>query len=297
MPIPENNPIVVAPSPTPFNVDDCVDHAAIERNVQKWLKTTLSGFVLNSENGEELFLSESERLDIVRTVNNARCGEKFIIGGVDSSSVTDSIRTAESLVDAGAEMIRMRIPRLTADISGYFAQIVPRVPVPVLIIHQMAPGTFAAGDAPIGAEPEVIGDLVDIDNVFGYVASGNVRFETRVRQFVTTDKPFWVCNGSLLLTLSVIGCNGACLMFGNIAPDECHGIISSVMRGDLATAQEIQSRCIEADYQILSRGPTGIKAALDILGYEGGPPRLPNRPASDEDRKVIRTAMERAKLV
>ena len=84
MPIPSSHPIVVAPSPTPFTADDKVDHAAIERNVQNWLKTPLSGFVLNSENGEEQFLSETERLDIVRTVNSARNGEKFIVGGVDT---------------------------------------------------------------------------------------------------------------------------------------------------------------------------------------------------------------------
>ena len=114
MPIPENNPIVVAPSPTPFKPDDSVDHDAIEKNVAKWLDTPLSGFVLNSENGEEQFLSEYERLDVVRTVNNARSGQKFIIGGVDSSSVTDSIRTAEALVEAAT-----RIPAGTAKAARF----------------------------------------------------------------------------------------------------------------------------------------------------------------------------------
>ncbi len=297
MTIPTDNPIVVAPSPTPFKDDDSVDHAAIERNVEKWLKTPLSGFVLNSENGEEEFLSEAERLDIVRTVNNARNGEKFIVGGVDSSSVTDSVRTAEALVEAGAEMIRIRIPRLTKNVTGYFEQVVPRVPVPVLIIHQMAPGMFAGGAAPVGAESEVIGDLVNIDNVFGYIASGNVRFEARVRNFVTTEKPFWLGNGSVLVAMSAIGANGACLMFGNVAPQECLAIISRMMSGDLTTAQEIQSRCIEADYQILSRGAAGIKAALDILGYDGGAPRLPNPAVSVEGREIIRAAMQVAGLV
>ena len=297
MPIPTSNPIVVAPSPTPFKADDSVDHCAIERNVEKWLKTPLSGFVLNSENGEEQFLSEAERLEIVRTVNAARGSEKFIVGGVDSSSVTDSIRTAEALVDAGAEMIRIRIPRLAKDVSAYFEQVVPRVPAPVLVIHQMAPGMFAGGEAPVGAEPEVIGDLIDIDNVFGYIASGNVRFEARVRGFVTTEKPFWLGNGLIVLAMSAIGANGACLMFGNVGPAEVHQIISSVMDGDLETAQEIQTRIIEADHQILSRGATGIKAALDIMGYDGGAPRLPNVGVSDGEREVIRAAMGVAGLV
>ena len=297
MTIPTNHPIVVAPSPTPFKPDDSVDHAAIERNVEKWLKTPLSGFVLNSENGEEQFLSEAERLDIVRTVNSARNGEKFIVGGVDSSSVTDSIRTAEALVEAGAEMIRIRIPRLTSNVPEYFEQVVPRVPVPVLIIHQMAPGMFAGGQAPVGAEPEVIGELVDIDNVFGYIASGNVRFEARVRNYVTTDKPFWLGNGSVLLAMSAAGANGACLMFGNVAPAECLGIISNVMNGDLKAAQDIQSRCIEADHQILLRGAAGIKAALDILGYDGGAPRRPNLPVSETEQAAIGAAMKAAGLL
>ncbi|MCX8276915.1 MAG: dihydrodipicolinate synthase family protein [Dehalococcoidia bacterium] len=297
MPIPTQNPIVVAPSPTPFKSDDSVDHAAIERNVEKWLKTPLSGFVLGTENGEEQFLSEKERLEVVRTVNNARNGEKFIMGGVDSSSITDTIRQAEDLVEAGAELIRIRIPRLTKNVTGYFEKVVPRVPAPVAIIHQMAPGMFAGGAAPVGAEPEVIGELVDIDNVWGYIASGNVRFEARVRNFVTTDKPFWLGNGLLLLAMSAIGANGACLMFGNVAPTECHQIISSVMNGDFATAQEIQSRIIEADHQILNRGAAGVKAALDLLGYDGGAPRLPNPSVNDADREVIRAAMQQAKLI
>ena len=86
-------------------------------------------------------------------------------------------------------------------------------------------------------------------------------------------------------------------MFGNVAPSECHEIISSVIKGDLATAQAVQTRILEADRQILDRGPAGIKAALDILGYDGGAPRRPNLPVSDTGREIIRAAMQSAGLV
>ncbi len=90
--IPEK-PIVVAPMPTPFTADDEVDYGAIERNTEKWLATPLNGFVLNSENGEESFLSESERLAIVEQVAVVARGEKLIVGGIDSPSVADTLRT------------------------------------------------------------------------------------------------------------------------------------------------------------------------------------------------------------
>jgi len=145
MPIPKHDPIVVAPSPTPFCNDDSVDYSAIECNVQRWLETPLSGFVLNSENGEESFLSEQEQLEIVRTVKRVVGERKFIVGGVDSPSVTETLRKANTLVEAGAELIRIRIPRLTSNVSDYFEQVIPRADAPVVIIHQMSPGTFLSG--------------------------------------------------------------------------------------------------------------------------------------------------------
>ena len=54
--IPSNDqPIVVAPTPTPFKDDDeqSVDFGALERNVGRWLETPLSGFVVVTANGEE----------------------------------------------------------------------------------------------------------------------------------------------------------------------------------------------------------------------------------------------------
>jgi dihydrodipicolinate synthase/N-acetylneuraminate lyase len=86
-------------------------------------------------------------------------------------------------------------------------------------------------------------------------------------------------------------------MLGNVAPAECLQIISSVMNGDLAKAQEVQSRIIEADQQILDRGAAGIKAAMDILSYEGGAPRLPNPSVTDADREIIRVAMKSGRLI
>ena len=297
MPVPMDDPIVVAPSPTPFKKDDSVNHAAIERNVARWLDTPLSGFVLNSENGEEAFLSEREQLDIVRTVDGARSGQKFIVGGVDNPSVSESLRIAEAFVRAGAELIRVRVPRLASDVRGYFEHVVPRAAAPVVIIHQMAPGQFMGGSAPIGAPAETLGELAAMENVFGYIASGNIRFESRVRTFVPKDKRFWVSNGLLLLPGAAIGANGGCLMFGNVSPRDCLDIIRLVMAGDLAEAQQIQSRIIEADWQILSRGAAGIKAALNLLGYDGTAPRSPAPPCTDAEVVQIRVAMERARLL
>jgi 4-hydroxy-tetrahydrodipicolinate synthase len=297
MPIPLNDPIIVAPSPTPFRDDDAVDYGAIERNVRRWLATPLSGFVLNSENGEEAFLAESERLEVVRTVHRACAGQKFIIGGIDNPSVTETLRSAEALVQVGAEMIRVRIPRLTRNVRQYFEQIVPRITVPVVIIHQPAPGTFLGGPASIALPAELIGELVTMENVFGYITSSDIRFESRVRTFVPAEKRFWACNGSLLLAGAVIGADGACMMLGNVAPRQCRDLVQLVIDRKLAEAQALQRRLLDADWQILSRGAAGLKAALHLLGFEAGNPRAPSSPCTAAEVELIRQSLRQAGLL
>ena len=138
MPIPDNDPIVVAPTPTPFRDDDGVDHVALTRNVERWLDTPLSGFVLGTANGEELSLSEHEKEEIIRTVAHAHGGQSFIIAGIDNPSVAETLRLSERYAEAGADLIRVRVPRSQSSesIEKYFGQVTEFSPKPIIVIHQ-----------------------------------------------------------------------------------------------------------------------------------------------------------------
>jgi dihydrodipicolinate synthase/N-acetylneuraminate lyase len=283
--------VMVAPSPTPFGEDDQVDHAAIEHNVNLWLNTRLSGFVLNSENGEEAFLSESEKVQIIRTVKSVCGGDKLIVAGVDSPSVTETLRIGEAMVDAGADMLRIRIPRLTNSVEQYFREVIARSSVPILIIHQMAPGSFLGRATSVGASAELLADLCAEDNVFGYIASDNLRFEARVSELLGGVTQFWASNGSLLLPAATLGANGGCMMLANVAPANCLDVLQHVAAGEWQQAVALHSRIVEADWQILSRGAAGVKAALELLGFRCGPPRSPSPRCDQADIEQIRQAM------
>ena len=280
------DPILVAPSPTPFDKNDSVDYSAIENNVSKWLETPLTGFVLGSENGEESFLTELEKLKIVKTVSECNYGKKIIIGGVDNPSIKGTIEEAEKLVESGANMIRLRIPRNRTSVIPYFEDVLDKIPVPVLVIHQMAPGNFDKFSTQIGASPEEIGEICSHPNVFGYISSSLIRFEAKVKQHIPAEKKFWACNSIILLPEIAIGANGACMMFGNIAPQHSLDILSLAMNNQLEEAYNIHTSIIDADWHILSSGAAGLKYALDLLGYQGGLPRNP-MPELDKAKKSL----------
>ena len=292
MTIPNIDPIVVAPTPTPFDSEDRVDHDALGRNVERWLKTPLSGFVLGTANGEELALSDGEKIGIVETVSQAHDGQRFVIAGIDNPASTETLRLAEAYAKAGADMVRVRIPRPMSpvEIEAYFRTVTLGSPVPVVVIHQTFTGVPAAS-------PELIGDLIALDNVFGYITDHDIRFEGRVRIYAPEHKRFWICNGGLLLAGAAMGANGTCMWLGNIAPALCRDIVAKGYDGRLAEARPLQMLASRMDGTIGQHGVAGVKAALGLLGYEGTAPRRPQSELERGDVDEIRFVLGEAGLL
>lgn len=288
-------PIVVAPTPTPFRDDaeESVDFDALSRNVERWLQTPLSGFVVVTANGEETMLSEQERLGTVRTVAQSHGGAKFVIAGIDEPSTRETLRLAESYAGAGADFVRLRIPRGMAPsvLVRYYEGVTSRCPVPVVVIHQ----TFARGGDP-AAPPAVIAELCSLDNVFAYITDHSILFEQQVLGRIPPNVRKWVCSGALLAFGTMIGCDGACMLLGNIAPALCMDIIAAGTSGDYARAVELQ-RVASMLNPVVMSSLGAPKVALSMLGYEYGDPRSPTAPPTDEARSAIRDVLTEAGLM
>ena len=292
MPIPNGNPIVVAPTPTPFDSEDRVDHDAMARNIERLVKTPLSGFVLTTANGEEQLLSEEEKVELVRTVTSTLSGRRFVIAGIDIPSRTETLRLAERYAKAGADIVRVRIPRgISAhEVTSYFQEVTRNSPLPIVVIHQTFSGVPAA-------PPETIGEVCSLDNVHGYITDHDIRFEAYVRPCVPEDRAFWTCNGGLVAYGMLVGANGACMWLGNVAPDLCMQIVRLGYEGRFDEARKHQTAASTLDRVIIQYGTAGVKAALGLLGFEGMTLRAPYRPVDVEGMRAISKALTDAGLL
>jgi len=296
MPIPDSDPIINIPMITPFDDADRVDLDAVARNVERWMQTPLGCFLVGSASAEEWFLSEDEKLDIARTVGQVLNGQRCLMGGIDCPSVTETLRRADAFAAVGAEMVRIRIPRFEAVVVDYFKQVLPRCPVPVLLMHQCNPEKFGLAGDP-AASPEVIGQIASMENVFGYVTDHDMRFETRVRWCVPQDRRFWICNGSMMLLGAQIGCNGTTTAFANVWPAALHELLQLGMAGRFAEAQALQDKVQRIDAVMLPYQAAGVKAALNLLGFDGTHPRSPTRPMPLDDVAKLEVTMRDAGLL
>jgi len=296
MPIPSSDPIIVAPTNMPFNADESLNIDALSRNVDKFCETALSGFVVGSYGGEEFHMGEPEKIIAIKTVVEAHAGRKFVIAGIDALSPTEAVRLSNLYAEAGADMVRVRIPppagkENAAPIQDYFEQVTSQSPIPVVIIHQ--PKT------PMGVDvtPAEVRDITSFENVFAYIMSLNYRYECRISSFVSDAVKFWTCNGTLLMPAGMIGAVGACLLFGNWGPHIARDIIQACLDGRYAEARELQERINRMDFLGMSWGVAVQKAGLSLLGYEGTLPRKPNLPLSDSQISEVKDALIEARIL
>jgi len=89
-----------------------------------------------------------------------------------------------------------------------------------------------------------------------------------------------------------LGAVGAILAFACPAPGACYEIYAALKDGDAALAREKQERVKLAAQRVVSElGVPGVKYAMDLNGYYGGPSRLPFLPLSGEQKAEIEKLM------
>lgn len=288
--------VVVAPTPLPWTEAEQLDRDALARNVERWGETSLSGFVVGSGGGEEAYISEVELFEAAEVVVAARPAGQLVIGGIDSPSVTETLRRIERFAAIGADLVRIRIPQTPAGGSrgnevAYFTDVAARSPLPISVIHQ----TWQTGG--FAATPEAIGEICALDAVIAYIGWHNVRYESYVRRFIPDDVAFWSPNGSLLLPFALLGATGVCCFFADWAPDLVTEILRLGTEGAFEAAQALQQSIFPADFIGMADGVAALKAGLDLLGYEGGPPRSPVKPLERSRRMELERAFRLAGLL
>ncbi len=89
-----------------------------------------------------------------------------------------------------------------------------------------------------------------------------------------------------------LGAVGAILAFACPAPTACYEIYAALKEGDTALAREKQERVKLAAQRVVAElGVPGVKYAMDLNGYYGGPARLPFLPLNGEQKIEIEKLM------
>ena len=284
---------VYTPIVTPFRGDDTVDEAGLRANVKRWMSSALTGIVVLGSNGEAPQLDDDEADRVVAVARDEVPRDRPFIVGTGRESTKATIAATARAAQNGADAVLVRTPaffktQMTADVFvHHYTAVADASPVPVLLYNVTM---FTGVNLPVDA----VAALVSHSNIVGMKESGGD--VAQISDCIArTPDDFTVLAGSATTYFHALcaGCDGGILALASIFPDECVRLRALVRDHRLDDARALQSRLTPIARTIgTAHGVPALKAALDLLGYIGGPPRPPLCGAPAQVIDTLRSQLE-----
>ena len=285
---------IIPPIATPFDHNGDLYKVKVQHNVEKWNRTGLAGYVVCGSTGESVHLTTEEKLKLWDWVAEYAAPDKILLAGTGMESVRETVALTNAAADRGYKAAMVRTPH-------YYKNLVNRTDAQVLYYRAVA--DQAKIPIFIYNWPQVTGVDISVEavvalshhpNMFAIKeSSGNLE---KCIQMIKEVKPgFQVLTGSapILAPSLAVGCAGAVLAFANAAPYATVTIWEAHRTREFAAAMDWQNRILRAAQLVTVKyGVPGLKYAMDLNGYYGGPPRLPLTVITPEAKKEIEQAFD-----
>jgi 4-hydroxy-2-oxoglutarate aldolase len=285
---------VYPPVLTPFRSGD-VAHDRLAANLARLNAHPLSGYVVLGSTGEFPLLTEGEKERVIATAREHTPGDRRLVAGTGGESTEACIRLTRRAAHLGADAAIVITPSYfkaamkPVALIRHYRAVADASTVPIVLYN------FPANTG-INLEPDTVARLAEHPNIHGIKdSSGNVPQAAEIIRLTPKDFHVFVGSPIAFLPSLVVGAAGGILAIANIAAAECCEVWRLAQAGQWAEAREIVFRLGPVATGIGGRyGIGGLKAALDLVGGYGGPPRpplsMPDPDGVEEIREILAAA-------
>ena len=259
---------------TPFTKDNELDVEGLKLNIEHLMAGGVAGFVPCGSTGESATLSFDEHkaaVDAVVDVSNVP-----VIAGTGSNNTAEAIDLTKHAQDAGASAALLIVPYYNKPMKNglirHFSAIAEATEFPLILYN-------IPGRTGINMDPETVSTLAHEHSNIAGVKEASANF-SQISDIVelTRGLDFYVLSGDDGLTLPMmsLGATGVISVAANILPKKMTTLVRLCLDGNYAEARRLHfelSPLFRALF--IETNPIPIKKACDLMGFAGGPLRLP----------------------
>ncbi|MBU0687190.1 MAG: 4-hydroxy-tetrahydrodipicolinate synthase [Candidatus Margulisbacteria bacterium] len=281
---------------TPFKKDLSVDYALAEKLAVHLAENGSDGIVVHGTTGESPTLTHEEEFELYKVVLKAVKGKAKVVAGTGSNSTATAVemtKKAEKLGVDGAMIVAPYYNKPSQDgLYAHFKAIADATALPLIIYN-------IPGRTGINMLPPLISRLAGIKN---YVvlkdAAGNLDQTSATKELVPQNFQILSGDDSLTLPMMAVGAEGVISVASHIAGKEIKQMVISFLAGDVKKAEALHYKLLPL-FKVLfiTSNPVPVKAALEMIGFPVGGPRLPLVPLlTDQKNKVEKVLKDLGKI-
>ena len=277
--------------------DGKVDEQAFRKFVSWQISEGSHGLVPVGTTGESPTVTPEEHKRLVEICVAEAKGRVPVIAGTGSNSTAEAIEYTIHAKQAGADAALVVVPyynKPTQDgLYAHFKAIADAVDIPIFVYN--VPGRTVAN-----ISVETLARLAhDCGNIVGTKdASADLTRPSRQRLASGTDFIQLSGEDGTALAFNAHGGVGCISVTANVAPRLCAQFQEATLKGDFATALQLQDRLMPLHHALfVETSPGPVKYAVSLLGHCTAEARLPMVPVAETTKTAVRQAMVHAGLL
>ena len=277
---------------TPMTETGAVNYPKLEELIEYQIANGTDAIIICGTTGESSTLTHEEHLEAIRFTAEKVAGRIPVVAGTGSNCTETAVYLSQEAEKYGVDGVLLVSPYYNKatqkGLIAHFTKIANSIKIPVVLYNiQSRTG--------VNMTPETIAYLAkNVENIVAVKeASGNISQIAKVAQLCGDSIDIYSGNDDQIVPILSLGGKGVISVLSNVAPKETHDIVAKFLDGDVAGSLELQLRAIPLVEKLFCEvNPIPVKAALNMLGWEVGPLRMPLSEMEEEHEKELKAAMD-----
>ena len=281
---------------TPFDQNNIINYDVFGRLIDAQIEAGVDAVCVCGTTGESATMSIREHIAAVEFCVKRVNHRVKVIAGAGSNDTSAAVYLSQHAQDSGADALLHVTPYYNkASQTGlikHYEYIADRVELPIILynVPSRTGVSFTAETYQVLSQNPKINGVKE--------ASGNFSLLAHTRFLCGDDFYIWSGNDDQVVPMMALGAKGVISVASNIVPQVMVKMTRLCLENDFAAASKLQIQYMDLiDALFTEVNPIPIKAAMNLLGQEAGPLRLPLCDISEKNLEVLRQAMKRAGLL
>lgn len=274
---------------TPFT-NDGVDFEKLGELIEFQIAEGTDAIIVCGTTGESSTMTETEKKEAIKYTVDKVAKQVPVIAGTGTNNTKYSVELSKYAESVGADGLLLVTPYYNkATQKGmveHFSAIAEAVNIPIIVYN-------VPSRTGLNINPETMLELSKIENIAGIKeASGNISQVAEIANLCGDKIDIYSGNDDQIVPILSLGGKGVISVVANIVPRDTHNIVKYYLEGNVNESKNLQLKMIPLFKALFSEvNPIPVKAALNILGYNVGTPRLPLTEASEKCQQTLKNEL------
>lgn len=281
---------------TPMHADGSVNYEKLSQLIELQIQGGTSAITICGTTGESATLKDPEHIAVIAHCVKAVAGRIKVIAGTGSNETDHAVYLSQEAQKAGADGLLLVTPYYNKcspkGLVRHYMTVANSVQIPAIVYNVPSRTGVSMG-------VDIYRQLSEHPLINGVKeASGNTELVLRTMAACGDDFNIWSGNDTQIVPLMAMGCKGVISVLANICPSATAELAGACLQGDYQKAAAMQVRYMELiDALFCEVNPIPVKTALNLMGMEVGPLRMPLCEMEDAAKARLSAAMEKMGLL